>query len=134
MPTFFKVVSNLKHNGENFPKDSFMEGELEQLGHLVKDGVLLVVEGAESVEDAKVLFEAGLPSEPVAEVPAVEGANTWEPRKDPVVADVSKEEEVTPQVNSEANTGTPEGEKVEGAPGVVGQGDLPPVTDAGDNL
>lgn len=126
MPKYFKVLSNLKHNGEDFKKDSIISGEMAQLEHLVKDGVLVVVEGAESLEDAKVLANTSITPEEAPEVPAAEPVNTWEAAKEPVVAVVPKDEKISPEVNFEDN-------KAPEVPGVVGTGDLPPA-DAGDNL
>lgn len=134
MSTFFKVLSNLKHNGDEFKKDSVIEGEMEQLGHLVNDGVLLVVDGADSLEDAKELAKGDLSPVEAQEMPKNEPANTWEAKKEPVVADMPKEEEVLPEGQTEGNNEDLESKNEAGAPGVVGQGDLPPVTDEGDNL
>lgn len=78
----FKVLSNLNHNGIAYTAGSFITGEGATFDSLVADKILKIVEGAESVEDAKILD-----SEPTAETTAEETvvakpADTWGPQPD----------------------------------------------------
>jgi len=81
MNKIYKVTSNIKHNGEDIKKGSFVE-EFVGANTLAADGVLKLVEGATTLEeaveiDAEEIAKAG---ESVEEEVAPQ--NTWEPKKD----------------------------------------------------
>ena len=123
----FKVLSNLKHNGDLMETGHFFEGKLEEFAHLVTDKVLRAFHDVKSVEEAKKIVgdEEAKEKEALENAPVIvdtwkpsEGDNTWGPK----TLDTKSEEDVTP-----------EEEKVEEVPlGQVGKGDVPP--ENGDNL
>ena len=126
--SIFQTISNLNFGGTLHNAGSFFEGELEQYEALVKDGVLRVIEGAESVEHAIKLAEEEIASAPTPEeVKAPE--NTWGPKPDPTDEEVKEPEVLATTDQKEAKVDTT-------APGTVGQGDVAPAIDptAGDNL
>lgn len=121
MTKIIQILSNLRHNGENFKKDVVVNWEDEAtLEQLVKDGVVRVVEGAETAEEAVKLLENEANAEIAnAEVIAESApqdtfaptgtANTWEAETD---------EEVTPAApkTEEVKTDTEEAGKEETTP------------------
>lgn len=77
---YFKVLGNIKHNGATFDKGSVIEGELATFQPLLEDGVLAIIDGAETREEAEVL--AGTPAVAPEVVEEVEPENTWGPKPD----------------------------------------------------
>lgn len=102
-----QVLSNLKHNGDTLRAGSFIEAELGEFGSLISDGVLKVIEGANTPEEAAEIvsqeqasrIEAGEAEEKVAP------QDTWAPTKEPVVApDLSGQESVATTEQAPAAT------------------------------
>lgn len=126
----FQVRSNLNHNGEPKKAGSFFEGALESFTHLVKDGVLCVIEGATSLEHAAqiVADEVAKAAEKATDDVAVEPQNTWGPQPD------KPEESKTPVVPPAPSEDLPKPP----APTVNEQSsNVPPapvIDPAGDNL
>ena len=84
--TIFKVISNIKHNGTDFTKGSFIAEEFVGSQVLVNDGVLKVIEGAETIEEAKAI-DAETQAIVESEEEVVEPKDTWAPEPDePIVA------------------------------------------------
>jgi hypothetical protein len=146
MDKFFLVLSNLKHNGELYEAGSVIEGDLEAFGEFITAGVLRVVEGAESLEQAAELAtkqvadalekakaaeaakpkDTWAPSEP--EAPAADGETVAGTETAPEGTQTTETTETT----TEAAKPTEEAKTETQAP-VVGTGDLPPA-DAAANL
>lgn len=118
--SIFQILSNVKHNGDNLTAGNFFEGELAEFAHLVKDGVLRIMEGAKNLEHAAEIAqkESEVAQQAAAEAEQTQPQNTWE----------SKKPEATPSADETADKPL--------APGQVGQGDQPPApaADAGANL
>lgn len=112
--TIFLVKSNIKHDGTEYKKGSFFEAEYDAFQDLVNDGVLRVVAGASSVEEAEAIIakENEETGEQVAKEKEVQPENTWGPKTD-------EPEEKKDQQNADANAGAstdagnPEDKKVE---------------------
>lgn len=82
----FKVKSNLTHNGDRYEAGNLIEGDDAAFQPLVADGVLEVVEGAATAEEAKDIIAAQESEEaakPAAE-PEAKPADTWGAQPDPV--------------------------------------------------
>lgn len=134
---FYRVNSNLEHNGVKYAPKSFVEETPENFETLVQDGIVEALVGVNSMEEAEVVAKeldearekARLEAE--GEVAAAEGENTWGPtaEKPEAPAEEVKTEEVATDgtVDTEVKTE----EVKEPAPGEVGTGDQAPT---GDNL
>ena len=86
MTKIFKVISNIKHNGDDFLKGSFIADEFAGSEILVNDGVLKEIVGAETIEEAKAIDAESQAIEESAEE-VVEPKDTWAPEADePIVA------------------------------------------------
>ena len=118
--TIFQVLSNLNHNGHLYIKGAFFEAEESEFKALVTDGVLRVMEGANSMAHAvEIAADEVAQAAKIAEESALaQPENTWGPKPE-----LPPAPEAAPE-----NT-----ENKELAPGAVGQGDQPPAG-AGDNL
>lgn len=135
MSKIFQVLSNLNHSGALYKTGDFVEAELEEFQHLVKDGVMRLIENAATIKDAIEMIgaENSRKSEQAADKPAPAPANTWEPAK----ADAANTSEETAKTDaasaSTAGQANIEAEKTgnEPGPGQVGTGDNAP---SGDNL
>jgi len=94
MTTYFKVNSNVKHNGTQYNAGDVVQGELPAFQGLVNDGLFAVVQ-AESLEQAKDLSsqETGT----IETAPEKEPVNTWGPKPD--------EEEKIEENKNEIKTG-----------------------------
>lgn len=81
----------MKHNGVEYATGSFIEAEVAQFEQLINDGVLRVVDGAKTIEQAMELAgkEVVNTVEEVAEI--VENQDTWGAKPDPVVTEEVKE-------------------------------------------
>ena len=127
MTAFFKVLSNIKHSGENLTTGTVFEGPMKEFEQLVEAGALKVIEGAKdlahAIELAAKETEAAL-DEAEKEIESSEAANTWGPKKDEEI----QAPDLTGQTSEPVKT-----EKEVVAPGQVGTGDLPPEK-TGDNL
>ncbi len=89
--SIFLVNSNLNHDNEVHEKGSFFDGELSVFQSLVDAGVLSVVDGASSIEDAKEIVEKNIEKASEPEVKQPESQNTWGPKPDePVVTPVEE--------------------------------------------
>lgn len=126
---FIEVLSNLKHNGDNLVKGTVIEAEATQFGALFQEGVLRVIEGAESLagaiaiaaNDAKVKLEL---AQAALEQEAQD--DTWAAKKE-------EAETVTPSAPADGA----EAKETTGTAPIVGQGDqepAAPTADAGANL
>ena len=83
--TIFQVLSNLNHSGTRYTKGQIFEGNLAEFGNLVTDGVLRVVNGAESIEEAKeIVAKEGETAVAESTTPEKEPENTWGPKPDEV--------------------------------------------------
>ena len=89
----FQVLSNLNHSGTRFEKGQFFEGNYSEFGNLVNDGVLRVVHGAESIEEAKeIVAKESETAGPETSTEEKEPENTWGPKPDEI--EIPKEEVV----------------------------------------
>lgn len=106
MSKYFLVKSNVKHNSDWHPKGSIVMGELNEYGHLVTDGAFSIIEGAESIEDAKAIVEAekvAVEETQIGDAPAQ--PNTWGPAPDaPATDDVDTTTNTKPEAE-EAKVG-----------------------------
>lgn len=75
----FKTLSNLRTGSEMHETGTFFEGKIEEMGKLVEDGVLEVVKGATTVQEA--MSQTEDKPEVVDETPAPQ--NTWGPQAGP---------------------------------------------------
>ena len=82
--TIFLVKSNIKHDGTEYKKGSFFEAEYDAFQDLVNDGVLRVVAGASSVEEAEAIIakENEETGEQAIKEKEVQPENTWGPKAD----------------------------------------------------
>lgn len=128
------VVSNLNHNGTQFAKGSFCEGDTDEFGTLFNDGVLEVVKGAKTIEQAQKIKADQASSEAEATVAAVEPENTWGPKKDPIPEDEAKpvttDEQVKTTTDQKVENVDTKPEEIK-AP-IVGTGDVAPKDEAKD--
>lgn len=132
MNKFFLALSNLKHNSDTYVKGTVFEGPFEQLESLVIDGVLRVVEGAETYEQAlEIVTKEAEAQLEAAKAPAPAAADTWAPQKPAETTE--KVEDAPADTTSTDNTDA-------NAP-IVGTGDVAPAagtveasTETGDNL
>lgn len=111
MTKIFKVISNIKHNGEDFLKGSFIAEEFVGSQILVNDGVLKEIVGAETIDEAKAIDAEEKAIEEVAEE-VVEPKDTWAPEPDePITTDENTEtpsdetEIITESEVTDENTG-----------------------------
>ena len=136
MNKIFLVLRNLKHNGEELAKGSLFEGTLEGFQQLVDMGVLRVVEGAETLEQAAEIVKGEVDAavQKAEATAAVAPKDVWapQPAKEEVAAtDAAHTQETAPEKAADTEV----------AP-VVGEGDKPPVeaaapaagTETGENL
>lgn len=129
---FFQVRTKLQHNGEEYPVGRIFSGEQGEFSQLVADGVLRVIEGANTAAEAAAMADI-MDKKAAADAEAgqeVQPKNTWEAQPD------RKPDEPAAAPSDEAKTEeikTPEGANDQ-KPAEVGAGDLPPTADAGDNL
>lgn len=93
--TIFHVVSNLNYSGTIYKTGDFIENELAGFEDLVKDGVLRIVEGAETAAQAAQIIaaeaEAKLQNEASAEAKAPK--DTWGPQPNKTPEELSAEKE-----------------------------------------
>lgn len=108
--TIFKVNSNLRRNGSDFKTGSIIEENIEDEGIkiLVTDGVLEVIEGADSIAKGAEITEAEAQAKAQAEADA-EGVvekpkNTWEAKKDEEETEEVKEEAKAESADAEVKT------------------------------
>lgn len=92
MTTIFLVKQNLKHNGTDYKVGQLVQDEFEATPNLVNDGVLRVIEGAESIQEAEAILaeEKEKHGERASGEAELQPENTWGPRKD-------EQEEVKPK-------------------------------------
>lgn len=132
MDKIFLVLSNLKHDGEVLEKGSVFQGAIETFQSLVDAGVVKVVEGAETLEQAAEMVKKEVDEVAAKAQAAVAAApkDTWAPSAEkPVVADeAEKPAETTDTTEKPAET-----TETIVAP-VVGTGDAPPPADDATNL
>lgn len=129
--SIFHVLSNLKHNGQVFEKGTLFAGEENQHQDLVKIGVLAVIDGAETVEEAKEIIgvNAEQAKAPEAEAPKTTPQDTWGAQPD-TVPEAPKEPvaPISPESGSNEQVEAPTGQKEADV-------DAPKTTEnAGDNL
>lgn len=126
----YKVLSNLKNGGTFHEVGTFVEDETEQLEHLVKEGVLVLIEGAENIGDAEILskkIDKTKAQDDAAEAAKPQPQNTWGPKPDKQVAQVN----IPDKQKDEGGTT----EENKPTPVEVGQGDVAPKGDeTGNNL
>lgn len=96
--SIFLVQSNLKHDGVNFAKGSFIQGDADQFDILVQDRVLKLVEGANTMDEAKEMVDIEKESEP-AEEKAPQPKDTWGP-----TAEKTEEKTTEPEAADAADT------------------------------
>lgn len=130
MSTIFHVLSNVRFNGQDIPKGSFVEagaGEFDQLCE-GNEPAMRVVPGATSIEEAQeiVARETAQAAEAAEEAAAAAPQDTWAPTKEVVDAPAETTTTTTDDTKVETEVVTP-------APGEVGAGDQAPAN-AGDNL
>jgi len=94
----YKVIENVKHNGDVFAKGSFTSAEDGAFAQLVADGIFAIIPGVDTIEEAKAL-DAEQTEEQEVEKPAPE-QNTWEAKPD-AEADAPTEEVVTPPTQTD---------------------------------
>lgn len=96
MTKIYQVQSNVRHNGDSYVKGTLLSSD-ESFDQLVSDGLFKVIEGAETIEEAKKIVEEEKELESMEnESGDVAQANTWEPQKE------SKPEESTEPKNETA--------------------------------
>ena len=81
MNKIYKVLSNLNHNGTSHAKGEYIDGEFAGSEALVLDGVLKLIEGATTIEEAKEIEAEASEQEAPAEE-EVAPQDTWGPTKD----------------------------------------------------
>jgi hypothetical protein len=98
--TILKVNSNLKHNGEEFPKGKIFEAEQSEFQALINSGVIGVVDGATTVAEGQEIVkqQATEPAKPEDDKPSESSQDTWGPTKEPVVSaqDATASEKTAP--------------------------------------
>ena len=98
MTNFFKVLSNLNHNGTIYNAGEVIEGDLATFKGLVNDKVLAVIEGAKTFEEAVKIASAEVETEVEKVEEEVKApANTWGPKKEetkPADADTTTDKPV----------------------------------------
>jgi hypothetical protein len=130
MKKFLLVLKNLKHDGDLLEAGSLFEGAVEEFQQLIDMGVLKVIEGAKTLDEAAEMAKAQVAE--IAEKVKSDAlksnhADVWKakPNVPPVV---------TPPVPAPEAQKTDEASTTGQAP-VVGAGDLPPApVETGDNL
>lgn len=124
--SILKIESNLNHNGTYHVKGDFMEADASSFEQLISEGVLSVVEGANTIEEAKAMVEEAMASA-VATEEAQAPENTWEAKKDetPVVENT----EVVPPTEPTAPVETTGDATVPVIPPVEGDGKTGDVVD-----
>lgn len=131
---FYRVISNLEHNGVKYAPNSVVEEAEENFVSLVQDNIVKPLEDATSEEQAKVIIIAQIESEVKAKADAeneavvADGENTWGPTPEKPEAP-APEEEKTEEAKTPDEVKTEETPVV--APGEAGTGDVAPT---GDNL
>lgn len=103
----YHVLSNIKHNGEEFKKGSFIEGALGEYTGLVEAGALAIVEGADTIEEAKEIVGKPAETPTATEAPKVEEQNTWGPRPDNALENQPLSEEEKDKAPEEQKTDAP---------------------------
>lgn len=119
--SIIKIESNLRHNGTDHVKGDFMEADASSFEQLISEGVLSVVEGANTIEEARAMTEEAMASA-VATEEAQQPENTWEAKKDeaPVVENtevVPPTEPTAPVVETTGDTTAPVTAPIDGATG-----------------
>lgn len=78
------VQTNLNHNGTYYPKGSFIQSEEGEFVPLIEEGILKVVEGANTIEEAEEITgsTAGKAEETATEPAVPTAQDTWGPRPD----------------------------------------------------
>lgn len=123
--TIFKTLSNLNHDGHLYKAGDLFEGELETFSQLVNDGVLVAVEGAESIAEAEEVLNKVAEEETEVEEKEVQAQDTWAPEKNdedtwgPKENKQDGEELKSEEVNTETKVEESETKK-EGEPEVNG--------------
>lgn len=120
------VLSNLKHNATQYTQGSFITGALSEFEALVKDGVLRVVEGATSEEEAAKIIADETEAAKEKGAAVVSPKNTWGPTDKP--ADVAETTTETTTESTDA-TGKVDTTETTGEALEVGKGDVAPVDD-----
>lgn len=145
--SFFKVLSNLNHNGDTYAPGTVIEESLGSFKTLVDDKVLEVMEDVETMAEAvaRAARENRSKEEAATEPEEAPRPNTWgaQPDEQPKApeetgagSDAEKTKDETKQNDQTSTDGKPDQEKAgtdANAAGQVGQGDLPP-DQTGDNL
>lgn len=106
----YKVLSNLKHNGVDYLKGTFFQSEPESAFNvLVSDGVLRLMDGASTIEEAEKMDAEEMENakQVEQEKEATAGDNTWEPKKDDEVT-APENDVVTPETKEPEVVTTPE--------------------------
>lgn len=99
------VKSNLRHNGTDYPKGSFLSVEegATSFDSLVQDGVLELVEGAKTEAEAKeILAEKQGEVAPTEAAPVAKPQDTWGPQPDVEVVAAPQAAETAPSAPTEA--------------------------------
>ena len=95
----FQVISNISHNGNRLNVGDIFEAELAEFEHLVKSGALKIINGVESVEEAKAQVEPEKSETSEKSEAPEDQQNTWGPKKDE-----AKAPETAPENASDAKT------------------------------
>jgi hypothetical protein len=98
---FYKVLSALKHDGDLLQVGTYVMSELTAFEDLAKQGILKLIEGAESMEHAMELDGA----KQATEVEEVKPKNTWGP------TDPEKEADTTTDTTDADTTKTDDATK-----------------------
>lgn len=124
MNKIYLALSNIKFDNEAIKGGDVFEGAAETFDGLVKDGIVRVVEGAESLEQAAEIVRSEVSQKSSAAAAAVANApkDTWAPS--PEKTETTPPTETT-EKPVETSTTIPTGE----AP-AVGTGDLAPAAPA----
>lgn len=80
MTIIYKVISNVKHNGDEFKKDTFFQGNDGEFTQLVADGVLKAFD-TDSIEEAQAIDAQETAIEVAETEDEVLPPNTWEAKK-----------------------------------------------------
>lgn len=100
-----QVLSDLKLNGVLVKAGDFFESEISAFADLIDQGVLRVIHGAQTVDEAvqKVKEEADAAIVSAEEQEAAAEQNTWGAKKDPV--EPAPDATTTDTANADANAG-----------------------------
>jgi hypothetical protein len=90
----FQVLSNLKYGADSYTAGTFFSGGLEEFGYLVTEGVLKMIPGAKTIDEAQeiVAKENEIAQEQAQKDASIAPENTWGPQPDEPKVEDTKDE------------------------------------------